>query len=73
MDIKSLILKKQEGRSGKHLAFKDVNRPLIIALLAIPVYRLHCRTGRPWLTWAGLMNTCKAQAEETILTELVYD
>ena len=24
------------------------------------------------LKWAGLMNTCKAQAEETILTELVY-
>ena len=24
------------------------------------------------LAWTGLMNTCKAQAEETILTELVY-
>ena len=24
------------------------------------------------LKWTGLMNTCKAQAEETILTELVY-
>ena len=24
------------------------------------------------LTWTGLMNTCKAQAEETILRELVY-
>ena len=25
------------------------------------------------LKWAGLMNTCKAQAEEVILTELVYN
>ena len=24
------------------------------------------------LKWTGLMNTCKAQAEETILAELVY-
>jgi len=24
------------------------------------------------LAWTGLMNSCKAQAEETILTELVY-
>ena len=24
------------------------------------------------LKWTGLMNTCKAQAEETILTELIY-
>ena len=24
------------------------------------------------MTWVGLMNTCKAQAEEAILTELVY-
>ena len=25
------------------------------------------------LKWAGLMNTCKVQAEETILSELIYD
>ena len=25
------------------------------------------------LAWAGLMNTCKAQAEEIILTELIYN
>ena len=25
------------------------------------------------MRWVGLMNTCKAQAEETILQELVYD
>ena len=25
------------------------------------------------MKWAGLMNTCKAQAEEIILTELVYN
>ena len=25
------------------------------------------------LTWVGLMNTCKAQAEEIILNELVYN
>ena len=24
------------------------------------------------MTWVGLMNSCKAQAEETILTELIY-
>ena len=24
------------------------------------------------LKWAGLMNTCKAQAEEVILAELIY-
>ena len=24
------------------------------------------------MKWAGLMNTCKAQAEEIILTELIY-
>ena len=24
------------------------------------------------MTWVGLMNTCRAQAEETILTELIY-
>lgn len=24
------------------------------------------------LTWVGLMNTCKAQAEEIILSELIY-
>ena len=24
------------------------------------------------LTWVGLMNTCKAQAEEVILAELIY-
>ena len=25
------------------------------------------------MKWVGLMNTCKAQAEEIILTELVYE
>ena len=24
------------------------------------------------MTWVGLMNNCKSQAEETILTELIY-
>ncbi len=24
------------------------------------------------MTWVGLMNTCRAQAEETILAELIY-
>jgi len=24
------------------------------------------------MQWVGLMNNCKAQAEETILTELIY-
>ena len=24
------------------------------------------------MTWAGLMNNCKAQAEEILLTELIY-
>ncbi len=25
------------------------------------------------MAWVGLMNTCKAQAEEVVLSELVYD
>lgn len=25
------------------------------------------------LKWVGMMNTCKAQAEETVLAELIYD
>ena len=37
MDVKSLLLKKQE-KASKKLIMKDVNRPLIIALLSIPVY-----------------------------------
>ena len=31
------------------------------------------KASAPPLQWVGLMNACKAQAEEIILTELVYN
>lgn len=37
-DIKSMILKKHENKAGKKLVLRDVNRGLITALLAIPIY-----------------------------------
>ena len=36
--IQELLLKKRKNREGKHLVMKDVNRELIVSLLAIPVY-----------------------------------
>lgn len=39
VDIKSLIMKKSDEKTkGSKLIMKDVNRDLIVALLAIPVY-----------------------------------
>lgn len=39
VDIKSLIMKKNESKiKGSHLILKDVNRSLIVSLLAIPIY-----------------------------------
>lgn len=37
VDIRSMLLKKQEGRNTK-LVLKDVNRGLLISLLCLPVY-----------------------------------
>ena len=36
-----------------------------------PMERRTLKASDP-LTWVGLMNTCKAQAEEVILAELIY-
>ena len=39
VDLKALIAKKQEDRmKGSELVLKDINRELITALLALPVY-----------------------------------
>ena len=39
VDLKALIAKKQENRmKGSELVLKDINRELITALLALPVY-----------------------------------
>lgn len=39
VDIKSLIMKRNDEKTkGSKLIMKDVNRDLIVALLAIPVY-----------------------------------
>ena len=38
VDVKSLLLKKSEKKAQTRLVMKDVNRDLLIALLAIPVY-----------------------------------
>ena len=42
MDIKAMLLEKQE-KTGKKLVMKDVNRGLVTALLAIPVYGKEAR------------------------------
>jgi len=42
VDIRSMLLKKQEGKKSK-LVLKDVNRGLLISLLAIPVYGKEAR------------------------------
>lgn len=39
VDIRAMLAKKSnEKSSGKRLVLKDINRDLIVALLAIPVY-----------------------------------
>ena len=40
--------------------------------LAAEVGATEALKARDPLTWVGLMNTCKAQAEEVILAELIY-
>ncbi|WP_300943832.1 hypothetical protein [uncultured Duncaniella sp.] len=43
-DIRALIAKKQEGKlKDSRLVLKDVNRDLITALLALPVYGKEAR------------------------------
>lgn len=42
VDIRSMLLKKQEGKKSK-LVLKDVNRGLLISLLCLPVYGKEAR------------------------------
>lgn len=44
-DVRALLMKKGEEKknAGKRLVMKDVNRDLMIALLAIPVYGKEAR------------------------------
>ena len=42
LDVRSLLLKKQEGKNTK-LVMKDVNRGLLISLLCLPVYGKEAR------------------------------
>lgn len=42
VDIRSMLLKKQEGKKTK-LVLKDVNRNLLISLLCLPVYGKEAR------------------------------
>lgn len=42
-DVRSLLLKKSEQKAAKKLVLKDVNRPLMVALLAIPTYGKEAR------------------------------
>lgn len=45
MDVRALLMKKSEEKSnaGKRVVMKDVNRDLMVALLAIPVYGKEAR------------------------------
>lgn len=42
VDIRAMLLKKQEGKKSK-LVLKDVNRSLLISLLCLPVYGKEAR------------------------------
>lgn len=42
-DVRSLLLKKSEQKAAKKLVLKDVNRSLMVALLAIPTYGKEAR------------------------------
>ena len=42
VDVRALLLKKQEGKKSR-LVLKDVNRNLLISLLALPVYGKEAR------------------------------
>lgn len=44
LDIKAMISKKSNDKLlGKHMVLRDVNRDLIMALLAIPIYGKEAR------------------------------
>lgn len=45
VDVRALLMKKDEekNRSNKRVVMKDVNRDLMVALLAIPVYGKEAR------------------------------
>lgn len=42
-DVRAMLQAKSEKKAQKHLVLKDVNRDLIIALFAIPVYGKEAR------------------------------
>ena len=42
-DVRTLLMKKAEKKANTTLTMKDVNRDLIIALLAVPVYGKEAR------------------------------
>ena len=40
MNVRALLMEKGEKKKAKRVVLKDVNRDLMVALLAIPVYYL---------------------------------
>ncbi len=42
-DVRAMLQAKSDKKAQKHLVLKDVNRDLIIALFAIPVYGKEAR------------------------------
>ena len=42
-DIRAMLAKKNSNKESKHLVMKDINRDLITALLAIPIYGKEAR------------------------------
>ena len=43
IDVKAMLMAKSEGKKKSQVVLKDVNRDLIVALLAIPVYGKEAR------------------------------
>lgn len=43
VNVKALLIAKSENKAKSQLVMKDVNRDLIVALLAIPVYGKEAR------------------------------
>ena len=65
-DVRALIMTKQEKNAGKKLIWKDVNRDLIVALLAIPVYGKEARDEEilSVIINAGVRNRREAQLRD---------
>lgn len=43
VDVRAMLMAKSEGKKNTQVVMKDVNRDLIVALLAIPVYGKEAR------------------------------